>query len=48
MIAPSLPRLATHADPLSCCPPQTRYGNALSVMMWNSAAVGWVNQELHV
>ena len=30
VICPWSPRLATHADPLSCCPPHTRYGNALS------------------
>src|SRR5579862_5037049 len=48
VISPSLPRLATHADPLSCCPPQTRYGNALSVAAWYIWDVGWLYQELQV
>ena len=30
VFSPSFERLDTHADPLSCWPPQTRYGNALS------------------
>ena len=34
VIWPSLPRLSTPADPLSCWLPYTRYGNALSVMTW--------------
>src|SRR5229473_1005858 len=46
--APSVPRLDTHAEPLSCCPPQTRYGKALSAVAWNICAVGWLYQELHV
>src|SRR5580698_3881585 len=31
VISPSFPRLETQTDPLSCCPPQTRYGNELLV-----------------
>src|ERR1700683_231354 len=29
VISPSFPRLEMHTDPLSCCPPHTRYGNPL-------------------
>src|SRR5215211_7910450 len=47
VISPSIERLATHADPASCCPPHTRYGNALSVVTWYIAAVGWLYQLLH-
>src|SRR5262252_4760939 len=48
VIIPSLPRLDTHADPLSCCPPHTRYGNALSAFTWYICDVGWLYQELQV
>src|SRR5438876_6048085 len=45
VIEPSLPRLATHAEPLSCCPLHTRYGNALSAFAWYICAVGWLYHE---
>src|SRR5690242_15450126 len=48
VISPSLPRLDTQAEPLSCWPPQTRYGHALSVPTLYIAAVGWLYQELQV
>ena len=47
VISPSMERLSTHAEPLSCCPLQTRYGKALSVVTWYIAAVGWLYQLLH-
>src|SRR5581483_12142527 len=47
-IDPSFPRLATHALPLSCCPPHTRYGNALSVFTWYICAVDWLYQLLQL
>jgi len=31
VMRPSFDRLSTHAEPESCWPPQTRYGNAVSV-----------------
>ena len=34
-------------EPLSCWPLHTRYGNALSVVTWYTAAVGWLYQLLH-
>src|SRR5690349_15472987 len=48
VIWPSLPRLRTHAEPLSCCPPHTEYGNALSAFTWYICAVDWLYHELHV
>src|SRR5579863_1631205 len=48
VMAPSLPRLATQAEPLSCWPPHTRYGNALSVITWYIAAVDCVYHELQL
>src|SRR5258708_6770309 len=48
VICPSFPRLETHAEPLSCCPLHSRYGNALSAATWYMAAVGWLYQLLHV
>ena len=47
VISPSFRRLSTHAEPESCWPLHTRYGNALSVVTWYIAAVGWVYQLLH-
>src|SRR5450759_219034 len=47
VIMPSSERLSTHAEPLSCWPAQTRYGNELSVVTWNIAAVACVYQLLH-
>src|SRR5512143_2929176 len=47
VISPSIERLSTHADPESCWPLHTRYGNALSVVTWYMAAVGWLYQLLH-
>src|SRR5687768_6929329 len=47
VIIPSIERLSTHADPASCCPPQTRYGKALSADAWYIAAVDWLYQLLH-
>src|SRR5512143_3537179 len=47
VISPSIERLSTHAEPESCCPPQTRYGNALSAVAWYIAAVFCVYQLLH-
>src|SRR5665213_2240394 len=32
VISPSIERLATHAEPESCCPLQTRYGKPLSTV----------------
>src|SRR3954468_18733158 len=46
-ICPSAPRLATQPEPESCCPPQRRYGNALSAVTWYIAAVGWLYHWLH-
>src|SRR3954468_21718407 len=48
VIAPSGPREETQADPLSCCPPHSRYGNALSAVTWNIWAVGWLYQLLQL
>src|SRR6478609_8320316 len=47
VISPSGDRLSTHAEPESRWPPQTRYGNALSVDAWYIAAVPWLYQLLH-
>src|SRR5918911_4938280 len=47
VISPSGDRLSTHAEPESCCPPQTRYGKASSAEAWYIAAVGWLYQLLH-
>src|SRR5512133_2975945 len=47
VICPSMDRLSTHAEPLSCWPAQRRYGKALSAVTWNIAAVGCVYQLLH-
>jgi hypothetical protein len=46
VISPSIDRLATHPDPESCWPPHAD-GNALSVVTWYIAAVGWLYQLLH-
>src|SRR4029077_8912039 len=46
VISPSMPRLSTHAEPESCWPLQSRYGNALSAVTWYIAAVGWLYQLL--
>src|SRR5438874_13842179 len=48
VISPSLPRLETHAEPLSCWPLHRRYGNALSALTWYICAVGWLYQLLKV
>ena len=34
VISPSIERLSTHAEPESCWPLHTRYGNALSAVTW--------------
>src|SRR5881275_1771231 len=48
VISPSLPRLETQAEPLSCCPLHSRYGKALSALTWYICAVGWLYQLLQV
>ena len=48
VISPSFERLSTHADPESCWPLHTRYGNEKSVLTWYIAAVGWVYQLLQL
>src|SRR5688500_19838403 len=48
VICPSFPRLSTQAEPDSCWPLQTRYGQELSVVTWYICAVGWLYHELHV
>ena len=48
VMRPSSPRLATHSGVCAASPPQTRYGNAVSVVTDENDAVGWLSAELHV
>ena len=41
-------RLSTHAEPESCWPPHTRYGNEKSALTWYIAAVFWLYQLLQL